>query len=64
LAKKRKRNRATIGIDIGGTKTLFALLDDDFEVIAEETCETLGGTLILYAFLSLLIRRSTRDAGS
>lgn len=30
------------------------------EVIAEETCETLGGTLILYAFLSLLIRRSTR----
>jgi glucokinase len=43
LAKKRKRNRATIGIDIGGTKTLFALLDDDFEVIAEEKLRSRSG---------------------
>ena len=43
MAKKRKRNRATIGIDIGGTKTLFALLDDDFEVIAEEKLRSRSG---------------------
>jgi glucokinase len=39
LARKRKeekRTRAAIGIDIGGTKSLFALLDEDFEVLAEE----------------------------
>src|SRR6266702_7961237 len=34
--KDGKRGRACIGIDIGGTKSLFALLDEDFEVIAEE----------------------------
>jgi glucokinase len=33
---KQKRKRATIGIDIGGTKSLYALLDDGFEVVAEE----------------------------
>jgi len=43
LARKRKRNRATIGIDIGGTKTLSALLDDDFEVIAEEKLRSRSG---------------------
>ena len=43
MAKKRKRNQATIGIDIGGTKTLFALLDDDFEVIAEEKLRSRSG---------------------
>ncbi len=34
--KKKKQKRATIGIDIGGTKSLYALFDDRFEVIAEE----------------------------
>jgi glucokinase len=34
--KKEKRRVAAIGIDIGGTKTLFALLGEDFEVLAEE----------------------------
>ena len=43
MAKKRKRNRATIGIDIGGTKTLSALLDDDFEVVAEEKLRSRSG---------------------
>jgi len=31
-----KRKRATIGIDIGGTKSLYALFDEGFEVVAEE----------------------------
>jgi glucokinase len=36
LSEKGKRRKAAIGIDIGGTKSLYALLDEDFEVIAEE----------------------------
>jgi glucokinase len=36
LGKEGKRRKAAIGIDIGGTKSLYALLDEDFEVIAEE----------------------------
>jgi glucokinase len=36
LSKEGKRRKAAIGIDIGGTKSLYALLDEDFEVIAEE----------------------------
>jgi len=43
LAKKRKRANAAIGIDIGGTKTLFALLDQDFEVVAEEKLRSRDG---------------------
>jgi len=50
LAKKRKRNRAAIGIDIGGTKTLYALLDEDFEVIAEEKLRSRDGDDPLEAF--------------
>jgi len=34
--KNDKRKAATIGIDIGGTKTLCALFDDRFEALAEE----------------------------
>lgn len=34
--KDKKRRKATIGIDVGGTKTLYALFDDGFEVLAEE----------------------------
>src|SRR5260221_166773 len=41
LGKKRKRGKAAIGIDIGGTKSLYALLDEDFEVIAEEKLRSL-----------------------
>jgi glucokinase len=50
LAKKRKRNRAAIGIDIGGTKTLYALLDERFEVIAEEKLRSRDGDDPLAAF--------------
>ena len=42
MAKKKRRNGA-IGIDIGGTKTLFALLDEDFEVVAEEKLRSRDG---------------------
>jgi glucokinase len=35
-----KTKRASIGIDIGGTKSLYALLDQDFEVVVEEKLRT------------------------
>ncbi len=41
MGKKGKRGKAAIGIDIGGTKSLYALLDEDFEVIAEEKLRSL-----------------------
>ena len=34
--KEKRKRRGTIGIDIGGTKSLYALFDDRFEVVAEE----------------------------
>ena len=34
------QRRATIGIDIGGTKSLYALFDANFEVLAEEKLRT------------------------
>ena len=37
---KDKKKRAYIGIDIGGTKSLYALLDENFEVLAEEKLRT------------------------
>jgi hypothetical protein len=49
LARKRSRN-AAIGIDIGGTKTLYALLDQRFEVIAEEKLRSRWGDDPLAAF--------------
>ena len=52
MAKKRKRRNAAIGIDIGGTKTLFALLDQDFEVIAEEKLRSRDGKDPLGSFES------------
>jgi glucokinase len=36
VKRPEKKKRAYIGIDIGGTKSLFALLDDEFETLAEE----------------------------
>ena len=50
MGKKRKRKQAAIGIDIGGTKTLFALLDEDFEVIAEEKLRSRDGKDPLASF--------------
>lgn len=37
---KKDRKRAYIGIDIGGTKSLYALLDERFEVLAEKKFRT------------------------
>lgn len=50
MAKKRKRRNAALGIDIGGTKTLIALLDEDFEVIAEEKLRSRHGKRPLASF--------------
>jgi glucokinase len=50
LARKKKRRHATIGIDIGGTKTLYALLDESFEVIAEEKLRSRAGKDPLKSF--------------
>jgi glucokinase len=50
LARKKKRRHATIGIDIGGTKTLYALLDEGFEVVAEEKLRSRAGKDPLRAF--------------
>lgn len=38
--KKKKSKAAYIGVDIGGTKTLYALFDEGFEVVAEEKLRT------------------------
>jgi glucokinase len=38
--KKSDSKRASIGIDIGGTKSLYALFDSNFEVLAEEKLRT------------------------
>ena len=40
MSKPDKRKRATIGIDIGGTKSLYALFDEGFEVLAQEKLRT------------------------
>jgi glucokinase len=40
VKKKKKYRRGSIGIDIGGTKSLYALLDEGFEVVAEEKLRT------------------------
>jgi len=34
--KQKRKRRAAIGIDIGGTKSLYALFDERFEVLVEE----------------------------
>jgi glucokinase len=36
----KEQRRATLGIDIGGTKSLYALFDDRFEIVAQEKLRT------------------------
>lgn len=36
----KEKRRATLGIDIGGTKSLYALFDDRFEIVAQEKLRT------------------------
>jgi glucokinase len=43
LPKNAAKRRAYIGIDIGGTKSLYALFDESFEVLAEEKLRTHPG---------------------
>ena len=40
MKKQSDSKRACIGIDIGGTKSLYALFDSEFEVVAEEKLRT------------------------
>src|ERR1700750_364247 len=68
LAKKKpgKRRTAAIGIDIGGTKTLAALLDDSFEVVAEEKLRTVpekGGFQAFDRALGKAVKALMREAG-
>lgn len=40
MPRKAAKRRAYIGIDIGGTKSLYALFDESFEVLAEKKLRT------------------------
>lgn len=40
MGRDSRRGRGTIGIDIGGTKSLYALFDDSFEIVAQEKLPT------------------------
>lgn len=64
--KKGKRRDAAIGIDIGGTKTLIALLDEDFEVVAEEKLRTRpekGGSKAFDRGMGRAVKALVRYAG-
>ncbi len=57
--------RAFIGIDIGGTKSLFALFDESFEVLAEEKFRThpeRGGAKAFTKKLAASVRRLVTEA--
>lgn len=57
--------RASIGIDIGGTKSLYALFDSKFEVLVEEKLQThpdKGGVRAFTATLRATMRRLLREA--
>ena len=64
--KKDRKSRAYIGIDIGGTKSLFALLDSRFEILAEEKfrshAET-GGVRAFEKSMRAAVRKLMREAG-
>ena len=57
--------RASIGIDIGGTKSLYALFDSKFEVLAEEKLQThpdKGGARAFTTTLGDTMRKLMREA--
>lgn len=56
---ENKRKRATLGIDVGGTKSLYALFDDRFEVLAEEKLRTDPGKGGVKAF-SRALRKTVK----
>lgn len=66
MKKKKDAKRAYIGIDIGGTKSLYALFDANFEVLAEEKLPThpeKGGAKAFTSTLAGTLRRLMRAAG-
>lgn len=66
MGKDDRKKRAYIGIDIGGTKSLYALLDDKFEVLAEEKLRThpeKGGVRAFAAQMAGAVGALVRQAG-
>ena len=64
-AKHKRKRRATIGIDIGGTKSLYALFDERFEVLAEEKFRShppKGGLTAFEASHAKAVRKLMREA--
>jgi len=63
--KKKEAKRAYIGIDIGGTKSLYALFDSRFEVLAEEKLRThpdKGGVNAFATGMNTAVGRLMRQA--
>ncbi len=66
MSKNDRKKRAYIGIDIGGTKSLYALLDDNFEVLAEEKLRThpeKGGVRAFTAQMAGAVGVLVKEAG-
>lgn len=63
--KKQAKKRAYIGIDIGGTKSLYALFDESFEVLAEKKLRShpeKGGTAAFTRDMTRAIRALMSEA--
>src|SRR3954469_12350994 len=63
--KKKDGKRAYLGIDIGGTKSLYALFDSNFEVLAEEKLRThpeKGGTAAFTGRMRAVVEKLMREA--
>src|SRR3954470_1197228 len=63
--KRNDKQAATIGIDIGGTKTLVALFDARFEALAEEKFRTVpekGGVKAFDRALRTAVKRLLAQA--
>lgn len=64
---RKNGKRAYIGIDIGGTKSLFALFDESFEVLAEEKFRTQsekGGLRVFDRKMAASVKRLLTEARS
>jgi glucokinase len=62
---KKNWKRAYLGIDIGGTKSLYALLDENFEVIAEEKLRTVpekGGVRAFTGSMGKAVKALMKEA--
>jgi glucokinase len=64
--KKGAKQRAYIGIDIGGTKSLYALFDESFEILAEKKLPThpeKGGTAAFTRGMTRAVKSLMSEAG-